>query len=144
MVNGQSGLITDYCEVYSNYQRLSALKHGEQAWVGVETIQVYETDLIIEPLSWSAEQNIWVDTSDYGYFNYPSDVYAAYTFILRTEDSKTKIDVIKSPSTDLAYLLFYDKQEPFSDANGEHYGIHPCRAYSVSASTIDDFWGRLQ
>ena len=77
-------------------------------------------------------KSIWIGY-DKGGFDIPDDWYFLPDVVFDTSKGKRYLWVIAAPSTpgDI-YVFPFKSMEPYADANGEHYGVHPCGAYRVT------------
>ena len=71
---------------------------------------------------------------DAGGFAMPADATDALRLTLYTEDGRELwFDVLWSEATpDTYYALPFAVTEAYADANGEHYGTHPCAAFTLT------------
>lgn len=83
-------------------------------------------------------ENIWVGY-DNGGFNVPDDTRIMRRIWLYDGDgslyhatNRALIWIAVSPQTPmLEYWFVFDNTRPYADANGKHYGLHPCAAVRV-------------
>ncbi len=80
-------------------------------------------------LNINADRSFWVGYENGG-FAWPDDVQPALTLTFTLADGGERwVDVYWSPQTpDVYYMLPFADPTPRADANGEHYGTHPCAA----------------
>jgi len=77
-------------------------------------------------------ENIWIGYENGG-FDVPSDLYFLPDVVFDTSNGLRYLWVVASDSTpDYIYVLPFNSMEPYSDANGDHYGVHPCGAFRVT------------
>lgn len=81
-------------------------------------------------------RDIWTDDGKgYGYFDTDDNTECVFSWYGRTKgvygNPSKRLMIQFYASDDHAYLLAYSNVKPFADANGEHWGIHPCAAVEI-------------
>lgn len=85
------------------------------------------------PLSWDARSNIWRGYSAAKPFDEPDDMRIMWRVSLfNNAGAEQFIDIGTSPTMPNLYVYAFDNIVPFADRNGRHYGMHPCRAFSMT------------
>lgn len=70
----------------------------------------------------------WETTGDeYGRYKLTGDGWEVWLFYSATRDEYD--------------ILPFSNPEPFADANGDHYGMHPCGGWAVDAAIFDALIG---
>lgn len=96
----------------------------------------YELDAqaIQAVLNINADRSFWVGYAAGG-FAWTDDVMPVLTLTFVMEDGGERwFDVFWSAQTPHAYYaLPFANPTPYADANGEHYGTHPCAAILMTA-----------
>lgn len=82
-------------------------------------------------------QSVWVGYEQGG-FDIPDDTADYFTiYAVGEAGNEVQIWVWEAPSTpDWLYVLPFNNTTPYSDANGEHFGVHPCGAFRVNAFDV--------
>ena len=97
----------------------------------------YELDAqaIQAVLNINAERSFWVGYENGG-FAWVNDVMPELTLTLTMADGSERwLDVFWSEQTpNNYYVLPFADPIPYADANGEHYGTHPCAAILMTDS----------
>lgn len=103
----------------------------DRAWVDY----VLDADAIDAVLRLPAGDSFWVGY-DNGGFDWPGDVQPVLTLTFEMQDGESRwLDVFWSEATpDVYYALPFVTVEPYADAQGEHYGTHPCAAIRLTAA----------
>ncbi len=82
-----------------------------------------------------AGDSFWIGYDNGGFAAPYFDSEPALTLTLYTADGGERwLDVTVADG--VYYVLPYATTEPYTDANGEHYGTHPCAAFTI---TGDEF-----
>lgn len=121
--------------------RLS-LYHGED----VEQFDFKgELEVLMEQLNDWKGRDIWL-----GYpegFDFPADAIPAGRLRLHRANfeidlpglpEQQMIDFSYSPSLNEYFVLPFDNMVPFTDENGNYFGVHPCGAYAISSETMGE------
>lgn len=89
-----------------------------------------------------ASDSFWVDTTDYGYFDTPDDeTETHYKITLTTDEGRRHLYFTFAESTpETAYAYAFTSLKPTTDANGDHYGVHPCAVFKTDADLIHSLW----
>ncbi|MEO8395523.1 MAG: hypothetical protein ABI700_21190 [Chloroflexota bacterium] len=110
-------------------------------WSTGSTISLSDTAIAQIPLSWDASNTIWQGYNSARPFNQPNDAQERWKINLYlTDGSERWIQVQASQQVqDVYYVYSFEKIIPFSGADGQHYGYHPCRAFTISAEAMQRF-----
>lgn len=73
-------------------------------------------------------------------FDHPSDVQDFGTIRLGLGENRQELRFLYSYSTKQVFVLPFDSFDLFPDANGDHFGFHPCGAYEIPT---DEFYAFL-
>lgn len=76
--------------------------------------------------------SIWVGYADGGYA-LPGDTASWFKLYI---NGNRQVWAYASVETGNAYLFVFDNLTPYADANGQHYGIHPCGMFAVERSAV--------
>ena len=111
-----------------------------------ETWTEYELDAVAirAVLQLDASRSFWVGYAAGG-FAWPDDVMPELTLTFEMADGSERwFDVFWSEQTpDTYYALPFANPTPYADANGEHYGTHPCAAILMTAAEYKALLGAL-
>jgi len=96
-------------------------------------------------LNINAERSFWVGYANGG-FAWTSDVMPELTLTFEMADGSERwFDVFWSEQTpDAYYALPFADPTPQADANGEHYGTHPCAAIVMTGAEYQALLGALR
>jgi hypothetical protein len=85
-------------------------------------------------LNINSERSFWVGYENGG-FAWVNDVMPLLTLTFIAEDGSERwLDIFWSEQTpDTYYVLPFANVVPYADANGDHYGTHPCAAILMTA-----------
>lgn len=102
-------------------------------------------DGIAAVLALDASRSFWVGY-DHGGFAMPADATDALRLTLTTADGGERwFDVLWSEQTpDTYYALPFANTVAYADANGEHYGTHPCAAFVLTGDEYADLVAALE
>lgn len=89
-------------------------------------------------LNINADHSFWVGYANGG-FAWTNDVMPALTLTFTMADGSERwLDVFWSEQTpDAYYALPFANPTPYADANGEHFGTHPCAAILMTAAEYE-------
>lgn len=89
----------------------------------------------------NATDSFWRGYNSARPFDIPDDVATLYKLTLITENGKRHLYVASSASTpETVYLFAFMTLRASTDANGNYYGVHPCRVFSLPTDAIADWW----
>lgn len=89
----------------------------------------------------NAADSFWRGYNSARPFDIPDDVETVYKLTLTTENGKRHLYVASSASTpETVYLFAFMSLRASTDANGNYYGVHPCRVFSLPTDAIADWW----
>lgn len=96
-------------------------------------------------LNIDTSRSFWVGYENGG-FAWTDDVLPVLTLTFEMEDGDERwLDVFWSEQTpEIYYVLPFANTTPYADANGEHYGTHPCAAILMSATEYDALISALE
>lgn len=82
-----------------------------------------------------AGPSFWVGYENGG-FAWTNDVMPELTLTFTASDGTERwLDVFWSEQTpDVYYVLPFSNPTPYADSNGEHYGTHPCAAFTITTA----------
>jgi len=97
-----------------------------------------DAEAINAVLSIDASDSFWVGYENGG-FDWPQDVQPVLQLTLMMADGAERwLDVWWSEQTpEVYYALPFVTVEAYADAQGEHYGTHPCAAIRMSAAEFE-------
>ncbi|MBK9751735.1 MAG: hypothetical protein IPO91_33900 [Chloroflexi bacterium] len=97
-----------------------------------------DAEAINAVLSIDASDSFWVGYENGG-FDWPQDVQPVLQLTLMMADGAERwLDVWWSAETpEVYYALPFVTVEAYADAQGEHYGTHPCAAVRMSAADFE-------
>lgn len=92
-----------------------------------------------------AGPSFWVGYENGG-FAWVNDVMPLLTLTFIAEDGSERwLDIFWSEQTpDTYYVLPFANVVPYADANGDHYGTHPCAAILMTAPEYQSLLRSLQ
>ncbi|NDJ59718.1 MAG: hypothetical protein GYB67_01260 [Chloroflexi bacterium] len=98
------------------------------------------------PRYWDASQSIWRGYRAPQPFAQPADADYRWMIYLDLPDgSRRWIMILESLYTPSVYYAYaYTTLTPSTDANGDHYGAHPCRAFVIPAHYMTSLLQRLE
>lgn len=110
-------------------------------WSTWQTAYVQDSNVATQPFNWDASQSIWRGYQSAEPFAQPSDAFKHWSVTMTgTDGTEQWIYLLDSAQTpDTFYIYVFDNVEPFADTNGNHYGIHPCRAFSADANSVHNW-----
>lgn len=113
-------------------------------WSSWRTTYIDDQNILFEPFRWDASQSIWRGYDADQPFDQPRDAYKHWTVtLIQPDGSEQWIYILDSRQTpDSDYIYVFDVVQP-TMGNENHYGFHPCRAFSINASIIDDWLSRV-
>lgn len=133
--------LSNYCPGFGNPVSLRLFD-----WATGVTFSLSNESIANIPLAWDASASIWQGYSSARPFDQPDDAHARWKVSLFLSDGRQRrIDIVTSPETpDVYYIYGFQRIDPFAAANGDHYGIHPCRAFTLSAAEVETFLTTIQ
>ena len=81
--------------------------------------------------------SVWV-----GYpqgWDMPDDLVGSWKVIGVIEQEPMMVWIWSSATTNNYYIFPFDNTTPFTDANGDYYGVHPCDGVEVGRKAVNDF-----
>lgn len=132
--------IQDYCTSFGAPRSMRIFN-----WETWQETSLNAPEIISIPLSWDASQTIFRGYKAEKIFDHPDDTKERYKLrLFLNDDAERWISISESPSLDtISFVFAFQTLPPFADKNGEHFGIHPCRAFSVPRQTIKDFFAAV-
>jgi hypothetical protein len=135
VVSGQSNDVQAYCDMVTPHQ----VRVFD--WSTWQTAYVNDPSLSVAPFQWDASQTIWRGYDSAKPFDQPSDTFKHWSVTLILPDGTEQwiylLDSAQTPST--SYIYVFDNVEPFADAQGNHYGFHPCRAFAADTNLVSSW-----
>ncbi len=131
-----SAVLTNYCTSFGSPVTVNIFD-----WTTGNTVSVSDAAIAQIPLGWDASNSIWEGYQSAHPFNQPADAQQRWKFSLFLQDESERwIEVYQSAQTpDLYYAYSFQKTVPYTDRHGQHFGYHPCRAFTVSAAEVQNF-----
>ena len=125
---GDSGLAS-YCDQFGDPVSIRIFD-----WDDWSTVDVTNTLVAQLPISWDASGDIWRGYASAKPFDQPDDARDRWRLQLFTQDGAERwIQIAQSTSTpDILYVYAFQTITPYTDNGGNHYGYHPCRAFTIS------------
>ncbi len=81
----------------------------------------------------------WRRTADYGYFDIPKNYTVDARFWLLP--SRNLVWFASHPARPgLVYVFWFLNVPPFALPDGSHYGLHGCRAFTISAAAAEQIY----
>lgn len=109
-------------------------------WATRQTISLSGAWLVDLPLAWDASGSIFRGYGGSGsIFEEPNDVRIVWRLTLMMADNVERwIDLAESATvTDRYFVYAYRDTVPTTDRNGDHFGLHGCRAFTIPRGTLD-------
>ncbi len=108
-------------------------------WNDWSTVELSNPLVAQLPIQWDASADIWRGYQVAKSFDQPDDARERWKLQLFTADGvERRIQVEQSASTpDTLYVYAFQILTPYADAQGKHYGYHPCRAFRIPAMDMD-------
>lgn len=97
-----------------------------------------DTQAIQAVLNINADRSFWVGYANGG-FAWTNDVMPELTLTFEAADGSERwFDVFWSEQTpDAYYALPFANPTPYADANGEHFGTHPCATILMTTAEYE-------
>ncbi|MEO8392467.1 MAG: hypothetical protein ABI700_05685 [Chloroflexota bacterium] len=124
---GDKGLAS-YCDQFGDPVSIRVFD-----WNDWSTVDVTNTLVAQLPVSWDASGDLWRGYNVAKPFDQPDDARDRWRLQLFTQDGTERwIQISQSASTpDTLYAYAFQIITPYTDKHGNHYGYHPCRAFSL-------------
>ncbi len=110
-------------------------------WSNWNTSYIQDQNLYFEPFRWDASNSLWRGYDAAKEFAQPDDIFKHWSVTLTQPNGAEQwiyiFDSHQTPDTDYVYV--FQTTTEFGDAQGNHYGFHPCTAFATSASMINDW-----
>jgi hypothetical protein len=108
-------------------------------WSDWSTVDLTNPMVAQLPTRWDASITFWQGYSSPKPFNQPDDARSRWQLTLFTADGTERwIHIWQSEETpDTLYVYAFTNTTAFADRNGEHYGFHPCRAFTLRPTEVD-------
>ncbi|MCC6801884.1 MAG: hypothetical protein IT319_03280, partial [Anaerolineae bacterium] len=132
--NGDQATLTSFCDQFGIPVSIRIFD-----WNDWSTVDLPNPLVAQMPISWDASGDLWRGYGVAKPFDQPDDTRDRWRLTLFTAEGVERwIYVAQSDSTpDTLYAYAYQNINPFADANGNHYGYHPCRAFALPATQMD-------
>jgi len=110
-------------------------------WAEWKTAKIADTPLVLEPLHWDASRTIFRGYEAAKPFDEPDDANKRWTISFAPSGNAPQaMYILQSRTTpDIDYVYVFLTATPSTDTNGNHYGLHPCRAFATDAAPINDW-----
>jgi hypothetical protein len=90
------------------------------------------------PLAWDASSSIWRGYAAAKPFDEPDDLRIYWRVSLYDEAGGEQfIDIGRGGGDPALYVYAFDNITPYADRNGRYFGVHPCRAFSMTRESLD-------
>jgi hypothetical protein len=134
-VQGQSNNVQAYCNMVTPDQ----VRVFD--WSTWQTTYVNDPNLAVAPFQWDASQTIWRGYDSATPFDQPSDTFKHWSVtLIQADGSEQWIYLLDSPQTpNVNYVYVFDNVQAFADNQGDHYGIHPCRAFATDTNLVSSW-----
>ncbi len=135
VVQGQGNEVRSFCDL------LLPQETRVFDWSTWQTAYVQDPSVSAEPFSWDASRSIWRGYQSAQPFDQPNDAFKHWSVTMTDANgSEQWIHLFDSDQTpDIFYIYVFDNVQPFADNNGNHYGIHPCRAFAADANSVSNW-----
>jgi hypothetical protein len=109
-------------------------------WDSGQTTNLSDAEIAQIPLGWDASANLWQGYESLHPFNQPDDAKVRWSLNLYLPDGVDHWIVIYTSATTPAtyYTYAFDITQPYT-INGEHLGNHPCSAFAIPGTWMNDF-----
>ena len=109
-------------------------------WADWKTAKIADSNLVLEPLHWDASRTIFRGYQAAKPFDEPDDASKRWTISFGQNENAQAMYILQSRTTpDIDYVYVFLTATPSTDTNGDHYGLHPCRAFAADAAPINDW-----
>ncbi len=132
--SGANTLLSSYCADFGTPTSIDLFD-----WQDWSTVSLSNAMVAQMPLNWDASDNIWRGYQFAEVFDQPADARDRWRFRFHTANGKERwIQVSQSPSTpEVVYVYAFQIITPYTNARGQHYGYHPCRAFRLPYTQLD-------
>lgn len=133
--------LSNYCPGFGNPVSLRLFD-----WTTGATFSLSNESIASIPLAWDARESIWQGYNSAHPFDQPDDARERWKISLFLSDGRQRrIDLIASPQTPGVYYVYgFQRIDPFADASGAYYGLHPCRAFTLAVDEVETFLTTIQ
>ena len=110
-------------------------------WATGSTTNLSDEAIARIPLTWDASADLWQGYESDHPFNQPDDAHQRWNLKLYLPDGTERwIVIYESAQTPQTYYTYvFVTTAPFADAQGQHFGNHPCRAFATAAAQVMSF-----
>ena len=129
-------MLANYCASFGSPVSLRLFD-----WDSGITISLSDEAIARIPLGWNASSSIWQGYNSLRPFNQPDDAVERWKINLYLSDTTERwIEIAFSPqSPDVYYVYSFQNIVPFAQPNGDHFGYHPCRAFTITTAQMQSF-----
>jgi hypothetical protein len=129
-----SNILSSFCEDFGVPVSLELFDWNDWSTVNLTNALVAQI-----PMRWDASKTFWRGYDSPKPFDQPDDARSRWQLTLQTEDGAERwIHVWQSVQTpDMLYVYAYQVITPFADVHGEHFGYHPCSAFTVPPADMN-------
>jgi hypothetical protein len=139
VIDGQGNDVRTFCNLRAPQQTRVF------DWSTWQTAYVQDPNVSVEPFQWDASRTLWRGYQSAQPFDQPSDAFKHWSVTLIGADGSEQwiylFDSVQTPDT--FYVYVFDNVQPFADNQGNHYGIHPCRAFAADANSVDNWLNQV-
>lgn len=127
-------LLASFCDKFGVPQAIRIFDWND--WSTVELTNPLVAQL---PTRWDASGNLWRGYDAAKPFDVPDDARERWQLhFTNTAGEERWINVWQSATTaGLLYAYAFQVVTPYADAQGNHYGYHPCRAFTLLPTEMD-------
>ncbi len=112
----------------------------DKAWQGTP---INNAGQVYSALNSLSGKPFWKAKGDYGYFDIPDDFWIEKQFWLMP--SRNYIWFAESNITpDVVYVYWFWDYPEFTDNYGKHFGIHPCKNFTISLKQAEYIYGLIR
>lgn len=132
--NGDRSTLISYCDQFGIPESIRIFDWNDWSTVDLPNPLVAQI-----PISWDAKGDLWRGYGNEKPFEQPDDTRDRWRLTLFTSDGTERwIYVAQSDSTPgTLYAYAFQNLNAYADANGNHYGYHPCRAFTLPSTQMD-------
>lgn len=129
-----SNTLSSFCEDFGTPTSVQIFDWNDWSTVDLTNAMVAQL-----PLNWDASATFWQGYDSPKPFNQPDDARSRWQLTLLTEEGTERwIHIWQSAQTpNTLYVYAFTNTTAFADSRGEHYGYHPCRAFTASPAEVN-------
>jgi hypothetical protein len=131
---GDQTTVASYCDDFGTPVSIQIFDWNDWSTVNLTNALVAQL-----PIRWDASGDLWRGYQAAKPFEQPDDTRDRWRLTLhRADGSERWIQIAQSASTpSMLYAYAFQNLTPYADANGNHFGYHPCRAFALPSSEMD-------